>query len=80
MYFLPENHGATADVITKVPQREIDCATERIVEPQECNAWEEYFDYVKVNLHLETPVNWESALGMYCQLLDIAEDGYVVEQ
>ena len=80
MYFLPEIHGATADLITKVPQKEIDYATEHIVEPRECNEWEEYFDYVKVNLHLETPVNWKSALGMYCQLLDIAEDGYVVEQ
>ena len=79
IYFLPELHGTT-DYIYNVSTEEIEHGLLHIstedVDNLEVNEHEEYFEYVRNNLSIMLPTDWEEALEMDKKLSDIAIHGY----
>ena len=74
LFFLPEHHGAI-NLLSMVPQEEIDYVSQHVVYRNSRNEYQEYFDYVMATLGLNRPTKWEEADNLYCQLMEIAENG-----
>ena len=76
LYFLPEYHGATSNLLASVATNEIVCVTQEITLQEHDNEHQEYFEYVRQGLGLALPTTWKEALQCYERLIDIAENGY----
>ena len=76
LYFLPEYHGATSNLLPSVATNEIVCVTQEITLQEHYNEHQEYFEYVRQGLGLALPTTWKEALQCYERLIDIAENGY----
>ena len=76
LYFLPEYHGATSNLLASVATNEIVCVTQEITLQEHYNEHQEYFEYVREGLGLALPTTWREALQFYERLIDIAEYGY----
>lgn len=79
LFFLPEHHGGTDNLLLKVSKGEIDFISQQCVcvHTVEDNIYQEYFSYVCNSLGLtQQNVSWQSALELYKQLLNIAENGH----
>ena len=71
IFYLPENYGGT-DMKMFVSERDIEDTGSNIIVNEEENEYSEYFEYVRNELSLELPNNWEDALSIYEKILDIA--------
>ncbi|CAB4028860.1 Hypothetical predicted protein [Paramuricea clavata] len=74
-YFLPQLHGLR-DYLFQLAAAEIGFASENIIENELANDHQEYFEYVRNNLSLSHPEDWEEALNMFRRLMNIAANGY----
>ena len=50
LYFLPEYHGATSNLLASVATNEIVCVTQEITLQEHDNEHQEYFEYVRQGL------------------------------
>ena len=77
LFYLPECHGGTPNLLLEVSQQEIDYVSDHIVQVSYANEYQEYFDYAIRMLKLFGcfPNNWKEAYALYCKLMDIAENG-----
>ena len=66
--------GAT-DLITQVPNDELQYAMVQIVERAERNDYQEYFQYVITSCDLQKPRSWREGLELFNTLLDCAVNG-----
>ena len=76
LYFLPEYHGTTSNLLARVATNEIVCVTQEITLKEHYNQHQEYFEYVRQGLGLALPTTWKEALQFYERLIDIADNGY----
>ena len=74
LYFLPQLHGSR-DYLFQLAAAEIGFASENIIEDELANDHQEYFEYVRNNLSLSHPEDWEEALNMFRRLMNIAANG-----
>ena len=58
----------------QVPENEINYATEEIVEMEQGNDHQEYFDYVTEALRLPPASDWQEAHRLYNRLMHAAEN------
>lgn len=75
LYHLPELHGGSDQYILPVLEAEIRYARLHIVESEENNIYQEYFNYVLATCHLKKPTTWIEALQLYDALLHFANNG-----
>jgi hypothetical protein len=64
LYFLPQLHGSR-DYLFQLAAAEIGFASENIIEDELANDHQEYFEYVRNNLSLSHPEDWEEAFNMF---------------
>ena len=76
LYFLPEYHGASSNLLASVATNEIVCVTQEITLQEHYNKHQEFFEYVRQVLGLALPTTLKEALQFYERLTDIAENGY----
>jgi hypothetical protein len=72
LYYLPELSGGGTHFLLSVPEDEIIYARSHIVEIQEENIYQEYFNYVVQSCNLDKPSDWREALELYNTLLQHA--------
>ena len=58
-----------------VPQCEMHNARAEVIQKNEGNDYQEYFNYVMSECELSFPDNWQDALVLYSVLLQYAENG-----
>eukprot|EP00794_Sanderia_malayensis_P003978 gene3978-4527_t len=75
LLYLPERHGATAELLISVPCNEWDYAANQLLDQEEETEYQEYFEYVPTNLHIDYPTAWEAALELYARLIDVSKNG-----
>ena len=74
IFYLPEQHGGVGNILMQVPENEINYATEEIVEMEQGNDHQEYFDYVTEALRLPPASDWQEAHRLYNRLMHVAEN------
>ena len=74
LYYLPEQHGGVGNLLMQVPENEINYATEEIVEMEEGNDHQEYFNYAIEALRLPPASDWQEAHQLYNRLMLVAEN------
>ena len=74
IFYLPEQHGGVGNILMQVPENEINYATEEIVEMEQGNDHQEYFDYVTEALRLPPASDWQEAHRLYNRLMHAAEN------
>ena len=75
LFFLPEHHGATANLLYAVPQSEIDYTAENILQVDGFDEYQDYFDYARSALNMEMPSNWQEADSLYRKHVEVSENG-----
>ena len=75
LYFLPTLHGGENNLKKEISKREQIYISTNIVQIDESNDYQEYFDYVRNQLSFEAPDDWESALSLFKELVQIADHG-----
>ena len=76
LFFLPEYHGAINNLLSIVEPSEIECVSQQIIVKQDCDEYQEYFDYVCEGLNIKAPTTWKEAFQQYEKLRNIAENGF----
>jgi len=76
LFYLPERHNAKTNLLCSVSQRDILYVSHNIVENNEMNEYQQYFQYVVEALGASSPCNCEEALQLYFVLMEISENGY----
>lgn len=74
LFYLPEAHGGTPNLLLEVPEEQMNYASHHLVEAQENNDYEEYFNYVMENCQLQYPTNWHDALRLYHLMINYAKN------
>ena len=62
LFFLPEYHGAINNLLSIVEPSEIECVSQQIIVKQDCDEYQEYFDYVCEGLNIKTPTTWKERI------------------
>jgi hypothetical protein len=75
LFFLPEHHGAVGNLLLRVPQSEIDYTAENIVETNDFDEYQDYFDYARRALGLDMPHDWQEADNLYRRLMTVSVNG-----
>ena len=75
LYFLPQLHGSR-DYLVQLPAVQIEFASDHVIEDEVANDHQQYFEYVRTELSLSYPEDWEEALNMFRTLINIAANGY----
>ena len=75
LFHLPERYGGTDNQIVPLSPHDISYAYSHLVQKDEDNDYQEYFQYVIQSLNKKKPEHWREALQMYRELLDIAVNG-----
>ena len=75
LFFLPEHHGGVGNLLCTVPQLEIDYTAEHILQVNQSDEYQDYFEYVKGALHLYQPRNWQEADSLFRRLMVVSETG-----
>ena len=75
LFFLPEHHGAVGNLLLRVPQSEIDYTAENIVETNDFDEYQDYFDYARRALGLDMPHDWQEADNLYRRLRTVSVNG-----
>ena len=75
LFFLPEHHGAIANLLYAVPQSEIDYTAENILQVDGFDEYQDYFDYARSALNMEMPSDWQEADSLYRSLVEVSENG-----
>ena len=65
IYSWPVSHGGLSGLIVNVPENELAYASDYLIEIEEGNEYENYFNYVMNALDLHQPGNWREALELY---------------
>jgi hypothetical protein len=66
------------NLLLPVPEDHMNYASQHVVEAQEENYYQEYFNYVMENTQREFPSNWQQALRLYELLINYARNGQQV--
>ena len=74
IFYFPEQHGGVGNILMQVPENEINYATEEIVEMEQGNDHQEYFDYVTEALRLPPASDWQEAHRLYNRFMHVAEN------
>ena len=75
LYFLPELSGGATNLLLPVPEQEEVYAQMHLIEEEEENVHDEYFQYVMQTCELQQPRHWQEALRLYHILLECASNG-----
>jgi len=76
IYNLPERYGGIDKQIVEISHSDLKYAYSHLVQKDEDDEYQEYFQYVIQNLNIKQPEHWREALQRYSELLDIAINGY----
>ena len=71
---MPEFHGAVGNLLLNVPQSQIDCVSQHIIQ-RSVNEYQDYFDYARNALGISLPNDWQEVVRLYRKLLTIAVNG-----
>lgn len=71
---MPEFHGAVGNLLLNVPQSQIDCVSQLIIQ-RSVNEYQDYFDYARNALGISLPNDWQEVVRLYRKLLTIAVNG-----
>ena len=74
-FLLPEHHGTIGNLLLRVSQPEIDYTAEHIVQSNDFDEYEDYFNYARNALGLDMPHDWQEADSLYRRLLTVAQNG-----
>ena len=72
LYYLPGLSGGANHFLLPVPQADINYVRSHIVETEEDNLYQEYFNYVLQSCNFNKPTDWTEALDLYNTLLEYA--------
>ena len=72
LYYLPELSGGANHFLLPVPEADINYVRSHIVETEEDNLYQEYFNYVLQSCNFNKPTDWTEALDLYNTLLEYA--------
>ena len=75
LFFLPEHHGAVGNLLCTVPQLEIDYTDEYILQVNQSDEYQDYFEYAREALDLHQPQNWQEADRLFRRLTVVSETG-----
>ena len=75
LFYLPEVHGGLPGLLQPVPEEELSYATDHLVDEEEPNVYQEYFEYVMRERNMSRPQNWQDALSHFKVLMAIAMNG-----
>ena len=78
LYYLPSAYGGMPNLLLPAPEDHMNYASQHVVEAQEENYYQEYFNYVMENTQREFPSNWQQALRLYELLINYARNGQQV--
>ena len=65
LYYLPQLHGGSCNLSLPVPLCELDYVRSHVVETEEENEYQEYFQYLAQTCNLSKPEHWRDALRQY---------------
>ena len=72
LYFLPQKHGGSANLLLNIPEEQINYARNHLVEKNEDMDNFVYFQYVVDTCGFSKPTNWREGLELFEQLLQIS--------
>ena len=72
LYVLPEKHGGINNLMFVVPGNELKYAKSHLIEREQENEYQEYFQYVVNSLNLQKPNHWREAVSLYERILSVA--------
>jgi len=72
LYYLPELSGGANHFLLPVPEAETNYARSHIVETEEDNLYQDYFNYVLQSCNLNKPADWMEGLDLYNTLRQYA--------
>ena len=75
LYFLPEQHGGMNNLILNIPNEEVKYVEQHILEQQEYNEYQDYFQYARRILSFAQPTDWEEALTLHRRLTFVTTHG-----
>lgn len=58
-------YGSVPNLLLSLPEDQMNYANHRLVEPEEENNYQEYFNYIMENAQREFPSNWKETLRLY---------------
>ena len=73
LYFLPKNHGGSANLIYPISTERIASIRKNLVQLEEENLYQEYFDFVMSNTDLQHPQIWREAEDLYLHLIALGK-------
>lgn len=64
-----------SNLVLPVADNEMEYARLQVIEPNQNNDYQDYFQYVMTTCELEKPVSWREGLVLYHTLLSYAKNG-----
>jgi hypothetical protein len=78
LYYLPSAYGGVPDLLLPIPEHQMNYASRHLVEIQDNNTYQEYFNYVMQNTQMQFPSDWQQALRLFTTLINYARNGHEV--
>ena len=75
LFYFPDTQGGQNNLLLDVPEPKFNYALNELVEIDNSNIYQEYFEHIILNSELEHGRDWRSALNLYKKLLSISENG-----